>query len=47
MEQFTLYDVTEAFAEGVTVSGKIRADQFDTFAAKLLDLSNGKLRLKD
>ena len=47
MEQFTLYDVTEAFAEGVTVSGKIRADQFDIFAAKLLDLSNGKLRLKD
>ena len=45
MEQFALYDVNEEFAEGVTISGKIRADQFDAFAAKLLDLSNGRLIL--
>ena len=45
MEQFALFDVNEEFAEGVTISGKIRADQFDAFAAKLLDLSNGRLIL--
>ena len=45
MEQFALYDVQEEFGEGVKISGKIRADQFDVFAAKLLDLSNGKVRL--
>ena len=45
MEQFTLYEVNEEFAEAVTLSGKIRADQFDAFAAKLLDLSNGKIHL--
>ena len=45
MEQFTLYDVNEAFAEAVTVTGKIRADQYQAFSAKLLDLSNGKVKL--
>ena len=45
MEQFTLYDVNEAFAEAVTVTGKIRADQYQVFAAKLLDLSNGRVLL--
>ena len=43
MEQFKLYDVKEEFAEAVKVSGRIRADQFEAFAAKLKDLSNGKI----
>ena len=43
MEQFALYDVTEEFAEGVKISGKVRAEQFDALAAKLMDLSNGKI----
>ena len=43
MEAFTLYDVNESFGEGVTICGKIRADQYDDFAAKLRDLSNGKI----
>ena len=43
MEAFALYDVTEEFAEGVKISGKVRTDQFDALAAKLLDLSNGKI----
>ena len=34
------------FGEGVKISGKIRADQFETFAAKLLDLSNGKVIIR-
>ena len=45
MEQFTLYDVKEEFAENVKVSGKVRADEFNVLAGKLLDLSNGKVRL--
>ena len=45
MEQFALYDINEEFAEGVKISGKIRADQFDEFSAKLLDLSNGKIQI--
>ena len=43
MEQFALYDVTEEFAEGVTISGKVRSDQYEAFSAKLCDLSNGKI----
>ena len=46
MEQFALYDVNENFAEGVTISGSIRADQFEAFGAKLSDLSNGKINIK-
>ncbi len=45
MEQFALYDVDESFAEGVTISGKIRADQYEEFAGKLMDLSNGRIGL--
>ena len=45
MEQFALYDVTEEFAEGVKISGKVRADQFDALAAKLMEMSNGKIIL--
>ena len=47
MEQFALYDVNEEFAEGVTISGKIRADQFEAFASKLMDLSNGRVTVKE
>ncbi len=43
MEQFALYDVNEEFAEGVKISGKIRADEFEAFTARILDLSNGKV----
>ena len=45
MEAFALYDVSENFAEGVTICGKIRADQYEDFAGKLMDLSNGKIGL--
>ena len=45
MEQFSLYDVKEEFAESVCVSGKIRAEQFEVFASKLKDLSNGKIAI--
>ena len=45
LEQFSLYDLKEEFAESVKVSGKIRSDEYDVLAAKLLDLSNGKIVL--
>ena len=45
MEQFTLYDVQEEFAESVKVSGKVRGDEFDVLCSKLKDLSNGKVSL--
>ncbi len=45
MEAFTLYDVNESFGEAVTICGKIRADQYEAFAEKMLDLTNGKVRL--
>ena len=45
MEQFTLYDTKEDFAEAVCVSGKIRADQYQNFSKKILDLSNGRVLL--
>ena len=45
MEQFTLYDVQEEFAESVKLSGKVRADEFDVLCSKLKDLSNGKVSL--
>ena len=45
MVQFALCDVDESFAEGVTISGKIRADQYEEFAGKLMDLSNGRIGL--
>ena len=45
LEQFSLYDLKEEFAESVKVSGKVRSDEYDVLAAKLLDLSNGKIVL--
>ena len=47
LEQFSLYDVKEEFAEAIKVSGKVRAEEYDVLADKLLDLSNGKIKLPD
>lgn len=38
-------DVVEEFCSEVKVSGKINADEFDSLALKLKDLSNGKIIL--
>ena len=46
LEQFSLYDVKEEFAEAVQVSGKVRVDEFDVFSSKLKDLSNGKVMIE-
>ena len=45
MESFTLFDVTEDFGTGVTISGKIKSDEMDAFSDMLKNLSNGKIVL--
>ena len=45
MEPFTLFDISEEFGTGVTISGKIKADEFAGFSEMLKNLSNGKIIL--
>ena len=43
LEQFHIYNQTEAFATEITIKGEIREDEYPVFAGKLLDISNGKI----
>lgn len=45
LEQYKLFEVTEDFGTEISIKGEIQADQFDALAARLLDLSNGKINL--
>lgn len=45
MEPFTLFDVTEDFGSGVTISGKIKSTELEDFSKMLKNLSNGKIIL--
>ena len=45
MENYTLYNVTEAFDTNVTLKGEIATSDFDSFAAMLLEHSKGKIKL--
>ena len=42
---YQLYNISEDFGTEVTISGQIKADQYDDFASHLLNLSNGKIKL--
>jgi len=42
---YQLYNVTEDFGTEITISGQIKADQYEDFTARLLNLSNGKIVL--
>lgn len=42
---YQLYNLAEDFGTEITISGQIKADQFTDFAARLLNLSNGKIKL--
>ena len=42
---YQLYNISEDFGTEVTISGQIKADQYDDFAKLLLNLSNGKIKL--
>ena len=43
LEQFHIYKLAEDFGTTITLTGEIREDEFPVFAAKLLDISNGKI----
>ncbi len=45
LEQFVLYDVTEAFGEAVTIKGLVREEQAESLCNKVLDLTNGKVQV--
>lgn len=42
---FKLYDVEEEYSDTVTLKGKILAEQFDEFSARIKNLSLGKINL--
>lgn len=42
---YQLYNISEDFGTEVTISGQIKADQYNDFAKLLLNLSNGKIKL--
>lgn len=42
---YQLYNISEDFETEVTISGQIKADQYNDFASHLLNLSNGKIKL--
>lgn len=45
MENFTLFNVKEAFDTEVTLSGQIAEVEFDQFSKTMKELSNGKINL--
>ena len=42
---YKLYNISEDFGTEITISGQIKADQYNDFAKLLLNLSNGKIKL--
>ena len=42
---YQLYNISEDFRTEVTISGQIKADQYNDLAKLLLNLSNGKIKL--
>lgn len=45
MQNFHLYEVTEDFATDISIKGFIREDEKESLSGKLLNLSNGKIKL--
>ena len=45
LENYELYDLAEQYGTEVTLSGKIRSEQFEQLAAFLKEMSNGKIML--
>lgn len=45
MQDFHLYEVTEDFATDISIKGFIREDEKESLSGKLLNLSNGKIKL--
>lgn len=45
LKDFTIYEIKEEYSDNVTLKAKILADEFETFSARIKDLSNGKICL--
>jgi len=45
LQQYHIFNLTEDFGTDITLSGQIQADEKESFTAKLLDLSNGKIQV--
>ncbi len=45
LENYSIYDLAEDFGSEITLSGKIKEDDFSSLAERLLNLSNGKIKL--
>lgn len=45
LENYHLFDVSEDFGTDITIAGKIQEDEFEALSERLLDLSNGKIKL--
>lgn len=45
ISDFKLYDLEEEYSDVVVLKGKIPAEQFDDFAARITNLSGGKINL--
>ena len=46
ISDFKLYDISENYSDVVVLKGKILAEQFDDFAARIKNLSGGKISVK-
>ena len=45
LENYEIYDLAEQYGTEVTLSGKIRSEQFEQLASFLKEMSNGKIML--
>ena len=45
MESYHTFNVAEQFGGDVSVSGELRADEYDSFALLLKDMSSGKIQI--
>ena len=46
ISDFKLYDISEDYSDVVLLKGKILAEQFDDFAARIKNLSGGRISVK-
>lgn len=45
LKDFVIYEIKEEYSDCVTVKAKILAEQFETFSARIKNLSGGKINL--
>lgn len=46
LKLFDIYDLQEDFQTEITLKGKIRQNQYESFVGKMLDLSDGKIKIQ-